>query len=89
MKNFKIDVSSRKSWEFILLSTFEQKTAFLVISKPKNAGNHPFFPSFLFISGGMGAYLTPLTPFTTIPCPAIPPINNWCTKQFLSRPYGL
>jgi hypothetical protein len=34
-----------------LLSTYEQKTAFLVIYRPKRAQNRPFLP-FLSISGG-------------------------------------
>jgi hypothetical protein len=33
----------KKTCKYILLSTFEQKLTFLAISKPKSAGNHPFF----------------------------------------------
>jgi hypothetical protein len=35
--------SSKTSREYILLSTFEQKTAFSAIYKPKRALNHLFF----------------------------------------------
>jgi hypothetical protein len=35
-----------------LLSTFEQKTAFSAIYKPKGAQNRPFFSLFLYILGG-------------------------------------
>jgi hypothetical protein len=33
-----------------------------------------------------GAYLPPLTPSTTIPCPGPPPANSWHTKHFFSCP---
>jgi hypothetical protein len=42
-------------------------------SKPKSAGNRLFLAAFLYISAGRGAYLPPLTPFTTNSCPGIPP----------------
>jgi hypothetical protein len=47
MNNFKIDVFPQKTFrEYILLSTFEQKTAFSAIYKPKRAQNRPFFRRF-------------------------------------------
>jgi hypothetical protein len=46
-------------WEYILLSTFKQKTASLAIFKPKSAGNCPFSAPLLCISSGLGAYLPP------------------------------
>jgi hypothetical protein len=59
---------------YILLGTFEQKMEFLPFS---------------YISGGMGVYLTPLTPSTTTLRPGTPPANSRRTEQFLSHPRGL
>jgi hypothetical protein len=42
-----------------------------------------------YIPGGLGVYLTPLSPSTTTPGQALPPANNWHTKQFLICPHGL
>ncbi len=41
---------------------------------------------FSYITGGMGAYLTPLTPSNTTPCPGTPLANS---RQFLSCPHSL
>jgi hypothetical protein len=81
--------SSKNSWEYILLSTFEQKTLFSAVYRPKSVRNCPVFCRFLYIPGGMGAYLTPLTPSTTTPCLGTPPANSQRTKQFLSPPHSL
>jgi hypothetical protein len=67
-----------------LLSTFGPKV-FLAIYKPESARKRPFFSPFWYISGSMGAYLTPLTPSNTTSCPGTPPANSQHTKQFLSR----
>ncbi len=51
------------SLEYILLSTFERKTVFLAIYKPKHAQNRPFFRHFLYISGsweGLFDFYNPL-----------------------------
>jgi hypothetical protein len=45
-------IPQKLSWEYILLSTFKQKTAFLAIFKPKSAGNRLFSAPFLFVSAG-------------------------------------
>jgi hypothetical protein len=58
------------------------------ISQKERETTH-FVSLFSYIPGIMGAYLTPLTPFTTTPCPGTPPANNKLTKQFLSHPHGL
>jgi hypothetical protein len=63
--------SSKKSREYILLSTFEHKTAFSVIYEPKSALNRQFF-DVLYILGGMGVYLTPLT-LPPVPLPGHSP----------------
>jgi hypothetical protein len=63
--------SSKKSQEYILLSAIEQKTAFSAIYKPKLHQTACFLP-FSLILGGMGAYLSPLTPSTTTPGPGTP-----------------
>jgi hypothetical protein len=64
--------SSKNVSGVYLVKSFEQKMAFSAIYKPKSMGNHPFFCSFV-IPGGMGVYLTPLTPSTTPPARALPP----------------
>jgi hypothetical protein len=82
MNNFKIDKFLKKtSCEYILLSTFEQKTAFLAIYKPKSAQNRPFFRR-SSISGGLEAYLTSMTPSTTTPGPSAPPPIVGAPKSF-------
>jgi hypothetical protein len=73
----------------MLLSTNEQKTAFFVIYTSKSTQDRLFFYMFLYILGGMGAYFTPLTSSTTIPCPGSPPTNSRRTMQFLRRPHSL
>ncbi len=62
--------------------------AFSAIFKAIIAGDLPFLAPFLYIAGGVGAYLPPLTPSATTPCPGTPPANSRLTKQFLSRPHG-
>ncbi len=74
------------SRKYILLSTFERKTAFSAIYKPKSAGNRPFFSFFVYFFGRHGTYLTPSN---TTPCSGTPPANSQHTKQFSSRPHGL
>jgi hypothetical protein len=41
--------------------------------KSLSVGNCLFLALFLHISAGMGAFLTPLTPSATTPCPGTPP----------------
>jgi hypothetical protein len=78
--------SLKKSREYILLSTFEQKTTFSAIYKPKREQNHPFFCHFRTFWAAVKAYLTSITPSTTTPGPGAPPANCRRTKQFWSRP---
>jgi hypothetical protein len=59
--------SSKTSREYILLSTFEQKTAFSAIYNPKRALNHLFFCCFSMFRAAWKAYLTSMTPSTTTP----------------------
>jgi hypothetical protein len=54
-KIFKIKCIPQKR-KYILLSTFERKTAFSAIFKPKSAGNSPFLVSFLCILAGWGLF---------------------------------
>ncbi len=56
--------------EYILLSTFERKTAFLAIYKPKRAQNRPFFRRFRTFRAALKAYLTSMTP------PPPPPLDR-------------
>jgi hypothetical protein len=81
--------SSKNILEYILLITFEWKTAFSAIFKAKSVGNRLFSALFLCISAGMGAYLPPITPCNTTPCLNTPPVNSRPPKQFLSCPQGL
>jgi hypothetical protein len=81
--------SSKTSREYILLSTFERKTVFSAIYKPKCAQNHPFFSRFCIFQAALEAYLASMTPSTTTPGPGAPPANSRRTKQFWSRPRGL
>ncbi len=88
MKNFKIDVFLKKR-EYILWSTFEQKTTFLVIYKPKTAGNHPFFHWYHIFQSAWGCIWLRWHPPPPPPDQALPPTNSQCTKRILSRPHGL
>jgi hypothetical protein len=64
-----------------LLSTFERKTAFSVIYKPKRAQKPPVFPPFSSILGGFEGLFGFCDPLHHHP---------WTgTKQFWSRPRGL
>jgi hypothetical protein len=64
------------SREYIVLSTFEQKLAFLGIYKPKRARNRLFFRRFRIFRAAWKAYLTSMTPSTTTPGPGAPPVNT-------------
>jgi hypothetical protein len=77
------------SREYILLSTFEQKTTFSVIYKPKRTQNSPFFAVFRLFRVALKVYLASVIPSTTTPGPGTPPANSRCTKQFWSHPCGL
>jgi hypothetical protein len=68
--------SLKKSWEYILLSTYKQKTAFLAIFRAKSVGNRPFWPHFCTFRAAWKAYLTSLTPPTTTPGLGTPPANS-------------
>jgi hypothetical protein len=81
--------SLKTSWEYILLSTFEQKTAFSAIFRAKSVGIGLFWRRFRTFWTAWKAYLTSLPPPTTNPRPGSPPANRQRTKQFLSRPCGL
>jgi hypothetical protein len=72
-----------------LLSTFEQKTAFLAIYKPKRAQNRPFFCRFHLFRAALKVYLASVIPSTTTPGPGTPAANSQFTKQFWSRPRSL
>ncbi len=72
-KILKLMYSSKKSREYILLSTYERRTAFLVIYKQKVRKTAHFFTVFVYFLGRHWAYLTPLTPSTTTSCPGTPP----------------
>jgi hypothetical protein len=49
----------------------------------------PVFGTILVIFGQLGAYMPPLTPSTTTPCPGTPPANICRTMQVLSRLHDL
>jgi hypothetical protein len=72
-----------------LFNTFEQKTAFSAIYKPKPAQNRPFFRRFRLFQAALKAYLASVIPSTTTPGPGTPPANSRPTKQFWSGPHGL
>jgi hypothetical protein len=74
---------------YILLSTYEQTTAFLAIYKPKRALNGLFFCRFRQIRAALKVYLASVIPSTTTPGPGTPPANSRRTKQFWSHPRGL
>jgi hypothetical protein len=88
--SLKVRVFLKKtSREYILLSSFEQKTAFLAIYKPKRARTRPFFCRFRLFRVALKAYLASVIPSITIPGLGTPPANSWRTKQFSSGPRGL
>jgi hypothetical protein len=82
-------IPRKTSREYILLSTFERKMAFLTIYKPKRAQNRPFFRHFHLFRAALTAYLASVIPSTTTPGPGTPPANSRRTKQFWSGPRGL
>ncbi len=57
--SFKIRVFLKKRLhEYILLSTLEQKMAFLAIYRPKRARNRPFFHRFWLFPTAVKVYMT-------------------------------
>ncbi len=66
-----------------------EKRHFQRFLSQKVQGRKPLFSvPFLCISAGVGAYLPPLTPFTTIPClGTLPPIVG-LPSSFLNRLHG-
>jgi hypothetical protein len=75
---FKISVFLKKRLvsicEYILLSTYERKTAFSVIYKPKRARNRPFLRRFHLFRAALKIYLASVIPSTTTPLDrALPP----------------
>jgi hypothetical protein len=58
-------IPRKTSREYILLSTFEQKTAFSAIYKPKHARNPPFFRRFCLFRAALKVYLASVIPSTT------------------------
>jgi hypothetical protein len=88
-KTFKINVFLKKSsWEYILLSSFVRKMAFLPIFKPKREKTTIFCAIFVYF-GWLGIYVPPLTLSTTTPCPGTCHTNSRRTKQFLSHLHNL
>ncbi len=90
MKNFKIDVFLKNNLRSIscYISTFEQKTAFSVIYKPKSAGNWPFFAVFVYFERHVSVFDS-FDSLTTTLCLDTPPTNGRSTMQFLSGPHSL
>jgi hypothetical protein len=84
-----LSIPRKTSREYILLSTFEQKTAFSAINKPKHAQNRLFFCRFRLFRAALKVYLVSVIPSTTTPGQGTPPANSRRTKQFWSRPRGL
>ncbi len=79
--------SSTKSLEYILLSNFEQKTAFLAIYKPKRERNRPFFAIFVY-SGSLEGLFDFYDPLHHHPQAGHSP-RQYSVPQFRSRPQGL
>jgi hypothetical protein len=73
------------SCEYILLSTLEQKMAFLAIYRPKRL----FFRRFWLFRMAVKEYMISMNLSTTTPRPGTPPANSRRTKQFWSRPHVL
>ncbi len=73
----------------MLLSTLEQKTAFLAIYRPKRARNHLFFRRFWLFRTAVKVYMTSRKLSTTTPVQGTPPANSRRAKQFWSRPHSL
>jgi hypothetical protein len=51
-------IPQKTSREYILLSTLEQKTAFLAIYRPKREQNRPFFRCFWLFRTAVKVYMT-------------------------------
>ncbi len=87
MNNFKIDVFLKKtSREYILLSTFERKTAFLAIFQPKCAQNCPFFSPLSFIPGGLEGLFDFYDPLHHHPWTGRPPRQESAHQAVLKLP---
>jgi hypothetical protein len=80
---------SKKSREYILLSTFKYKTAFLAIFRSISVGNRFNFFTVFVQSGRLGDVFKSFDSLTTTPCLGTPPANSRCIKQFLSCPHNL
>jgi hypothetical protein len=77
------------SREYILLSTYERKTAFSALYRPKRAKNRPFFRRFSLFHTAVKVYMTSKNLSITTPWPGTPPTSSRRTKKFWSRPHGL
>ncbi len=82
-------IPRKTSREYILLSTHERKTAFLVLYRPKHVRNRPFFRPFSLFRTAVKVYMTSRNLSTTTSWPGTPPASSRRTKQFWSRPHGL
>jgi hypothetical protein len=71
-------IPRKTSREYILLSTFERKTVFLAIFKPKCARNRCFFLPFSYISGGLEVLFDFYDP------PPPPPLDRALPRQLLA-----
>ncbi len=88
-KILKLMYSSKKSLEYILLSTFEWKKVFSTFLKPKSVCNCSFFCHVHIFLAAWKVYLTSRTSSTTTPGLGTTPANSRHTKQFWSCPHGL
>ncbi len=82
-------IPRKTSREYILLSTYEQKTAFSAIYRPKCVQNCPFFRQFWLFRTTVKVYMTSMNISTTTPGPGTPPADSRRAKQFWSPPHGL
>jgi hypothetical protein len=82
-------IPRKTSREYILLSTYERKTAFSALYRRKRTRNRLFFRRFGLFLTAVKAYMTSWNLSTTTPGPGAPPASSRRTKQFWSRPHGL
>jgi hypothetical protein len=69
-----------------LLSTYERKTAFSAIYRPKRARNRPIFCCFCLFRTAVKVYMTSRNLYTTTPGPGTSPASSRRAKQFWRLP---
>jgi hypothetical protein len=76
-------IPQKTSNEYILLSTYERKTAFSAIYRPKHAQNRPFFYRFWLFRTAVKVYMTSMN-ISTPPAGSRAPSSSGATRTVSS-----